>query len=85
MQTEKYVKSRVKLIIISHLPACLTLSHLHGCFICIDFPSSSTSPKEILLLQDPEAFLDPQMNVVIPSLDTPEHLLHICLRIFGGL
>lgn len=91
MQTVKYVKSRVKLMIISHSPACVTLSHAHSCFTCTELPSSSTLPKEILLLQDPEAVVDPQMNAVLPSLDPTKNICFIgpsgvfnCIYLFHG-
>ena len=78
-------------MIISHSPASVTLSHVLGCFICTELPSSSTLPKEILLLQDPEAMVDPQMNVVLPSLDPTKNICFIgpsgdfnCIYLFQG-
>lgn len=91
IQTDKYVKSRVKFMIIPHSPASVTLSHVLGCFTCTELPSSSTLPKEILLLQDPEAMVDPQMNVVLPSLDPTKNICFIgpsgvlnCIYLFHG-
>lgn len=89
MQIGKYAKSRVRydnsFSPPPPPPACLTFSHFHVCFICMNLPSS-TSSENILLLQDPEAFLDSQtMNMITPSLDTPKPLPPICLRTFGTL